>query len=319
MMRVVVTGATGLIGRPLVRALRARGDSVVALVRDEARARRALGPGLADVELEVANLEEPGRWQARLAADAVVHLAGEPIAARRLDARQKQRVRDSRVESTRVIVEGLEALAPAARPRVLVTASGIDYYGFANRQLDDDDPVAEDAPCGDEFLARVCQAWEAEAVHAEALGIRVVRMRTAVVLAPPSAGGALAKMVTPFKLFAGGRIGSGQQWFSWIHRDDVVAAYVAAISDERWRGPVNLVGPESVRNQEFARALGKALHRPAWMPVPAFAVRLATGELAESLLEGRRAVPAALERLGFAFAHPTVADALGASFDAEPS
>ena len=314
MRRIVVTGATGLVGKPLVRALIERGDAVLALVRDEARARAALGDR---VEVLQANLEEPGAWQGRLAADAVVHLAGEPIAGHRLDARQKQRVRDSRVESARVIVEGIAALDAGARPRALVSASGIDYYGFANRQLDDDDPVPEEAPPGDEFLARVCRAWEKEAAAAEALGVRVVRMRTGLVLAPPAQGGALGKMVTPFKLFAGGPIGSGQQWFSWIHLDDVVAAYLAALDDDRYRGPVNLVAPETVRNREFMKALGKALGRPSWLPVPRFAIKAATGELAEYLLEGRRAVPAALERLAFRFTHPTLAGALAAAVGSE--
>lgn len=308
MARVVVTGATGMVGRPLVAALVARGDTVTALVRDEARAQRALGDAVACVAAE---LETPGPWQARLAeAHAVVHLAGEPIAGKRWDARQKQLLRDSRVESTRVIVEGIAALPPGRRPAALVTASGADYYGFANRELDDDDPVPEASPPGDMFLARVCAAWETEAAGAEALGVRVVRMRTGVVIGP---GGAVAKMTTPFKLFAGGRIGSGEQWFSWISLADAVAAYVAAVHDERYRGPVNLVAPETVRNADFCRALGKALGRPSWLPVPAFALRAAVGELAEYLLEGRRVVPAALERLGFTFSHPTVASALDAA------
>ncbi len=310
MKRIVVTGATGMVGKPLVQALRARGDEVVALVRDEARARAALGAG---VELIACDLETAGPWQDRLGANAIVHLAGEPIAGKRLDAHHKQRVRDSRVESTRLLVEGIARLEPAGRPRVLISASGIDYYGFANRQLDDDDPVTETAPVGDSFLARVCQLWEAEAAAAVKHGVRVVRMRTAVVVADPAAGGALAKMTTPFKLFAGGRIGSGQQWFSWIHLDDVVAAYLAALGDDRWQGPINLVAPETVRNAAFSRALGKALGRPSWLPVPAFAIRAAVGELADYLLEGRRAVPAALEQLKFAFRHPTLAGALSSS------
>ena len=311
--RVVITGATGLVGRPLVQALRADGHPVTALVRDVARAAKALGAAGEGVELVAADLEAPGPWQASLAgAHAIVHLAGEPIAAKRWDARQKQRIRDSRVESTGVIVEHLETVAAADRPRALITASGIDYYGFANRELDDDDPVPETAPPGDGYLSRVCEAWEHEAAAAEELGLRVARLRLGVVIA---AGGALAKLTTPLKLFAGGRVGSGQQWFSWIHLDDAVAAFRAAVTDERYRGPINLVAPGTVRNRELARAVGAALHRPSWLPVPAFAIRAAVGELAEHLLEGRRAVPAVLERLGFRFAHPdldgAIRDALG--------
>jgi uncharacterized protein (TIGR01777 family) len=306
---VVVTGATGMVGRPLVKALVERGDHVIALVRDAARATQALGTRPSIVAAE---LEAPGPWLEQLrGAAAVLHLAGEPIAGKRWDAHQKQKIRDSRVESTRVLVEGIAALPADRRPKSLVTASGADYYGFANRQMDDDDPVPEAAPSGDSFLARVCAAWEKEAAAAEALGVRVVRMRTGVVIGP---GEALAKMTTPFKLFAGGRIGSGEQWFSWIALADAVAAYVAAAHDERYRGPINLVAPESTRNRDLARALGKAMGRPSWLPVPAFALKLAVGgELAEYLLEGRRVVPGALEQLGFPFAHPTLASALDAA------
>jgi len=153
----------------------------------------------------------------------------------------------------------------------------------------------------------VCEAWEREAWASEELGLRVVRFRLGVVI---GRGGALTKMTTPFKLFAGGRIGSGQQWFSWIHLDDAVAAFRAAVTDPRYTGPFNMVAPEAARNRDLARALGAALHRPAWLPVPAFALRAAVGELAEYLLEGRRAVPAALERLGFHFSHPKLAEAV---------
>ncbi|MBK9034695.1 MAG: TIGR01777 family protein [Myxococcales bacterium] len=308
MKRIVVSGATGLLGRPLVAALVARGDEVTVWCRDAARARAALGDGVTAV---VADLETAGPWlDAAAGADAIVHLAGEPIAGGRWDARRKQAIRDSRVESTRMIVEGLARLPAERRPGALITASGADYYPFADRSLDDDDEITEADGAGSSFLARVCKAWEAEAAAAEPLGVRVVRMRTGVVIGP---GGALAKMTTPFKLFAGGRIGSGEQWFAWIHQDDAVAGYLAAIDDARYRGPINLVAPDTVRNRDLARALGQAMHRPSWLPVPAFALKAAVGELAEYLLEGRRVVPAALTRLGFRFAHPTLAGALGAA------
>lgn len=308
MKRVVVSGATGMVGRPLVAALIARGDEVIAWGRDEARLRASLGDRVRAV---AATFEEPGPWlDAARGADAIVHLAGESIAGGRWDARRKQAIRDSRVESTRHIVEGLATWPAADRPRALVVASGADYYPFADRSLDDDDPVDERAGAGSSFLARVCKAWEDEAAGATAHGVRVVRMRTGVVIGP---GGALDRMKTPFKLFAGGRIGSGEQWFSWIHLDDAVAAYLAAIDDERYSGPINLVAPGVVRNRDLSRALGKALGRPSWLPVPAFALRAAVGELAEYLLEGRRVVPAALERLGFRFAHPDLPGALAAS------
>ena len=300
-----MTGATGMIGKALVAALRERGDHVTVLTRSPERAREQLG----DVDAITAELETPGPWQLSLAkADAIVHLAGESIAGARWNARQKQVIRDSRVEGTRTLVEGIAALPVADRPRALVTASGVDYYPFASRTHDfDDDEVNESDPPGDGFLARVCRDWEREAAAATDLGVRVASMRTGVVLGP---GGALAKMATPFKLFVGGRIGSGEQWFSWIHLADVVAAYLAATSDERYAGPINLVAPGSVRNADLSRALGKVLHRPSWLPVPAFAVKLAVGELAEYLLEGRRVVPAKLHALGFTWKHGDLASAL---------
>ncbi len=304
-MRVVVTGATGFIGVPLCAVLRERGDEVIALTRDVERARGKLG----DVTLVHAELETPGLWWDEIArADAIVNLAGEPIAERRWDARRKQLLRDSRVETTRNLVE---AIAKAERrPRVLVSASGVDYYPFALEVNDfDDDEVTERDPSGDEFLARLCKSWEAEALAAEPLGVRVAMMRTGLVLGE---GGALARMITPFKLFAGGRIGGGLQWMSWIHLDDVVAAYAAAISDDRYTGAINLV-TDSTRNADLARALGASLHRPSWLPVPAFALRFAVGELAESILHGRRVVPARLRALGFTWRYPDLAGALSSS------
>jgi uncharacterized protein (TIGR01777 family) len=304
-VKIVVTGATGLIGKTLVTAMRDRGDQITVLTRSPERAREQLG----ELDAITAEIETPGPWQLSLAkADAIIHLAGEPIAGDRWNARQKQVIRDSRVEGTRTIVEGIAALPARERPRALVTASGVDYYPFASRTHDfDDDEVTESDPPGDTFLARVCRDWEREAAAATAFGVRVVCMRTGVVLGP---GGALAKMTTPFKLFVGGRIGSGEQWFSWIHLDDAVAAYLAASSDDRYAGPINLVAPESVRNADLSRALGKVLHRPSWLPVPAFAVKLAVGELAEYLLEGRRVVPRKLRELGFAWKHGELASAL---------
>jgi uncharacterized protein (TIGR01777 family) len=303
---IVVTGATGFIGTALVAALRAAGHAVTALTRDASRARRVLG----DATVVTADLQSAGPWTSALAgAAAIVHLAGEPVAGRRWDAREKQRLRDSRVETTRTLVEAIAALPAASRPRALISASGIDYYPFApdaGTTEFDDDEVTERDPPGDSFLARLCRDWEAEARAAEALGVRVVCMRTGMVLGP---GGALARLVVPFRLFAGGPIGSGRQWVSWIHRDDAVRAYATAIGDERYTGPINLV-TGSVRNAELARALGAALGRPSWLPVPGFALRAALGELADYALHGRRAVPARLRELGFTWTYPTLAPAL---------
>jgi uncharacterized protein (TIGR01777 family) len=303
-MRVLITGGTGFVGTAIVAALRARGDALVVVSRDAGRART-----LGDVAAVEGDLQSPGPWTTALpGAAAVIHLAGEPIAARRWSAQQKQILRDSRVETTRVLVEAIAASPEGARPRTLITASGSDYYPFAlDKEFDDDEVTERDEP-GDTFLARLCRDWEAEARAAERLGVRVVCMRTALVLGP---GGALPRLKTPFKLFAGGRIGSGRQWVPWIHRDDVVRAYAAALDDARYTGPINLV-TDAVRNEELSRAIGQAMHRPSWLPVPAFALRAALGEFAEHLLHGRRMVPARLRALGFTWTRPTLEEALAA-------
>jgi len=311
-MKIVVTGATGFVGTPLVAALRARGDHVIALVRDVDRAKQQLrGDAPGTLHLVLADLESPGLWCDRLeGADAIVHLAGENVAAKRWDARQKQLIRDSRVESTRTIVEAIAKLT--AKPKALVVAGGIDFYPFAsNKHEFDDDEVTESDLPSDSFLGRVGRDTEKEAHEAEALGVRVVSMRSGLVLGKHSV--TLTKMRRAFDLYAGGRIGSGRQWVSWIHVDDAVATYAAAATDERYRGPINLV-TDSTRNADFTKALGKALGKPTWLPAPAFAVKAAIGaEFAESALEGRRVVPAKLRELGFVWRYPTLERALAAS------
>ena len=319
-MKVVVTGATGLIGTPLVAALRERGDDVIVLVRDVDRAKQHLRPDDApaprvpgakqpgSLHLVLADLEAQGIWCDRLdGTDAIIHLAGEPVDAKRWDARQKQLIRDSRVESTRTLVEALGKTQN--KPKVLVTASGVDFYPAALDQNDfDDDEITEADPPSDSFLGRVCRDWEKEARVAETLGMRVASMRTGLVLAKH--GNAMIKLRRQFKLFAGGRLGSGRQWMSWIHLDDVVSAYLAAATDDRYRGPINMV-TESTRNAEFVRVLGKVLGKPSWLPAPAFAIKAVLGaEFAESLLQGRRVVPARLRELGFTWKYPTLQAAL---------
>ncbi len=253
---------------------------------------------------------ETGPWCDRLdGVDAIIHIAGEPIAGRRWNARQKQLIRDSRVESTRTIVEAISKAR--TKPKTLVTASGIDYYAFASHKHDfDDDEVTESDPSADTFLGRLCRDWEHEAQAAEAHGVRVVSMRTGLVLGKH--GGALEKMRRPFELFAGGKIGSGRQWLSWIHVDDVVAAYIAAASDDRYRGAFNLVA-DSTRNAEFSRArqgarqtdvVTRALVRDqscSRSGIRGVAARRSPGRSDE------------LRALGFQWRHPTLADALAAA------
>jgi uncharacterized protein (TIGR01777 family) len=279
-VRVAVTGASGLVGRALVAALRERGDAVVAVGR--------AGP--------VAWEPESGPPPAEVAAaDAIVHLAGEPIATKRWSAAQKRRIRDSRVVGTRNLVEGINRAG--AKPRVLVSASGIGYYG------DDrgDELLDESSSAGDDFLAGVCVEWEAAAQRAET---RVVRLRTGIVLARE--GGALPPMALPFRLFVGGPLGSGRQWMSWIHLDDHVGLILRAIDDEGVRGPINAVAPNPVRNAQMARALGRVLGRPAIFPAPRLALALVLGERAELLLGSLRVGSA----LAGVFTYPEVEPAL---------
>ncbi len=323
--RVFITGGTGFIGRALVRALRQRGDEVIVLSRNSASARGKLsfagddGDGIGKLEIVEGDPNYSGAWQEALGGtDAVINLAGQSVASKRWTARFKQILHDSRVESTRYLVEGIEALKPDARPAVLVSASGIDYYPFdvdlsAVLPVDEDDDVDESTPSGSSFLARLCRNWEAEAVVAEKLDVRVVLMRTGLVLGPDE-DGPLDKMTTPFRFFVGGRIGNGRQWMCWIHLVDAVRAYLLAIDSAEVSGPLNLAAPNPVRADVFAKALGKAMSRPSWMPVPGFAIKAAVGEFAEYILNGRRAVPRALLDHGFEFEFTALEPALGEIF-----
>jgi hypothetical protein len=302
-MKDLITGASGFVGSALIRALQARGDQVVAQSRS---ARSSEVSGLRWIALDPTSATA---WAPVLAAekpDAIVHLTGASIAGQRWDSRYKQEIRDSRVESTHHLAAAVAALE--GKKPVLISTSGIDYYPPVSDKFDDDDEITESASAGDAFLARVCKAWEHETDAAEKAGARVVRLRLGVVLGP--GGGALGKMLTPFKLFVGGPLGSGKQWFSWVHLDDAVGVMCAALDDERYRGTLNLVSPNPVRQRDLARALGKALGRPSFLPTPAFAIRAAVGEFAEYLLTGRKVVPAGLLRLGYAFKRPALEQAV---------
>jgi uncharacterized protein (TIGR01777 family) len=297
-MRVGVVGATGFVGRSLVAALIARGDEVVAFSRDPARARRTLPAGADARALEAITPEGLADL------DAMVNLAGEPVGAKRWDDAFREAIRESRVRTTRRVVDAIAgATSP---PRVLVNASAVGFYGPRG-----DEEVTEAAPPGDDFLAGVCRDWEREAERAGAVGAREVRLRIGVVLG--DGGGSLERMLLPFKLFVGGPVGDGRQWFPWVHLADVVGATLWALDHDDLRGPVNVTAPEPVRFRDFAEALGRRLHRPSWLPVPAFALRLALGQMAEVVVTGQRAVPAALLASGYAFKFPRVAEALAAA------
>ncbi len=299
-MRVLITGATGTIGLAVADALRARGDQVVALSRDPERGQRVLGE-----DAEVHPWAEPETTappaEALASADAVVNLLGEPVAQRWSDT-AKQRIRESRVRSTHMLVTALTSVPEDARPRALISQSATGYYGPRG-----DAPIDEDASPGDDFLAGVTQAWEGEAMSA-ASSMRVVCTRTGVVLSP--SGGALAKMLPFFKLGIGGPVAGGQQYVPWIHLDDIVGGVLHCLDREDASGPVNLTAPNPVTNAELSRALGHALSRPAVLPVPGAAIKLLYGEMAEMVTTGQRAIPAKLGVLGYTFRHAEVEAAL---------
>ncbi|MEA2304323.1 MAG: uncharacterized protein QOH43_1603 [Solirubrobacteraceae bacterium] len=299
-MNVTLTGATGLIGSRLVEALKARGDRVTVLSRSPEKARAALG-----VEAIAWDpMAGPAPRDALDGRDAVVHLAGEPV-AQRWTAATKQAIQRSREVGTRNLVAGLLEAEP--RPAALVASSAVGYYGPHG-----DEVIEESTPPGDDFLARVCVSWEAEAAKAAPLGVRVVHIRTGVVL--DRSGGALKTMLPPFKAGVGGPVAGGEQYLPWIHVDDIVGLYLAAL-DGDWSGAYNGSAPEPVTNKAFSKALGRALHRPAFAPVPGLAVKLLFGEMSEIVTEGQRAVPIRPLQEGYAYRHPdldeALADALG--------
>jgi hypothetical protein len=292
-VRVFVTGATGLIGRALCRSLVESGHAVVALSRAEA-------PGLpAGVRALRGDPARPGAWQEELArCDACVNLAGEPVAAGRWTGARKAAIRESRVLAARNVAEAMAAREGG----VLVSGSAVGFYGPRG-----DEVLDESSPAGGDFLASVAKEWE-EAASAAAGRARVVLLRTGIVLARK--GGALERLALPFRLFAGGPIGDGSFWQPWIHLRDEVGLILFALEDGRVAGPLNATAPEPVRNRELARAMGEVLRRPSLLPTPAFAVRLAVGEMASAILASQRAVPRKALELGFAFRFAKIGPAL---------
>jgi uncharacterized protein len=289
-MKILVTGSTGLVGSAVVRELKQAGHTVCRLVRPQTNTAAIRGNEGFDVTWDPGTGELGG---AAVGADAVVNLAGASIAGGRWTAERKKLLRSSRVDTTRVLVSALAKMA--ARPRVLVSASAIGFYGNRGEEV-----LNEESPAGSDFLTAVARDWECEAETAEALGIRVVLPRLGVVLARD--GGALPQMAKPFRMGLGGKLGSGQQWMSWVSLEDVVAVFRLALENGNVRGPINVVSPQPVRNVEFTHELAKALHRPALFPAPAFALRLMLGEMADALLlSSQRVVPERLAKLGYKF------------------
>jgi len=291
-MKVLVTGSHGLIASALIPRLEHDGHSVTRLVR------QAPGAGELQWDPEGGTIDRDGLE----GHDAVVHMAGVGIGDHRWTDEHKRAVLDSRVKGTRLLSEALAALE---RKPVFVSGSAIGYYG--NRG---DEELTETSAPGDDFLASICTQWEGATSPAEDAGLRVVHLRTGIVLS--GAGGAFKKMVTPFKLGLGGRLGSGRQWFSWVHIDDEVGAIVHALTRDDVRGALNAVSPNPATNADFTKALGRALHRPTVMPVPSFGLRLLFGrEMADTMmLSGQRVLPKVLARTGYAFSHPDLDAAL---------
>ncbi len=292
-MNILVSGASGLIGSALVPELEAAGHTVRRLVRRQPRSAQEISWGVDDLHPTAV---EP--------FDAVVHLAGRNLGTRWTD-KVRQEIWDSRVQGTQTIADAVtEAFKSTGRPAVLISLSGVGYYGSRG-----DEELTESSSSGTGFLAELARAWEAATEPASVAGVRVVIPRAGIVLTQQ--GGALSKMLLPFKLGAGGTIGSGRQWMSWIVLEDIIRLLVAALNDTRMRGPINAVAPQPVTNREFVKALASALHRPAIFPLPAFVVKTLFGEMGdETLLASGRAIPARLQELGFTFKHPEIHEAL---------
>jgi uncharacterized protein (TIGR01777 family) len=289
-MKVLLAGGTGFIGTHVARRLRNDGHSVSLLSRR---------PGQGLIAWDAVH---GGAWEQALdGVDAVINLTGESVGAGRWTSRQKERIRNSRIDATRAIVEAIRK--SQVKPGVLINASAVGYYGHV-----EENDVTENAPVGDDFLGETCRLWESEALKAGESGVRVVMMRTGFVIGRDST--AFKRLQLPFKLFAGGPFGTGKQWFPWIHIEDVAAGYVFAIKQSALSGPVNLSAPHPVRVRDLARELGRVLRRPSFMPAPAFALKIVLGEMSDLLLKGQKVVPRKLLESGFDFRFSEVPAAL---------
>ncbi len=298
--RVVVTGATGLIGKRLCERLVQQAYQVVIFSRSPQRARKSV-PGAAEyIAWDYRNVQ--GGWVGALnGAYGVVHLAGAPIFGKRWSESYKAELRDSRVLGTRALVEAMQSLQE--KPEVFVSGSAVGYYGHR-----DDRPLDESAAPGTDFLARLCVAWEEEASKASALGIRTVLLRTGIVL--DANEGALAQLKTAFQLYMGGPVLPGTQWFSWVHVDDLVGIILLALENSQAMGPINGTAPEPLTNRDFSATLGKVMGVPSWLPVPGFGLKILLGELADNLVHGQRVLPNKAQELGYEFRYPTAQQAL---------
>jgi uncharacterized protein (TIGR01777 family) len=299
-MKIILAGCTGFIGQALIQALLSNGHSLWLLTRSPEKASREWGDQVKFLKWDAGS---SGDWMREFdGADAVINLTGESIAGKKWTAEQKKKIVASRVDSTKVIAEAI--LKSKNKPAVFINASAVGYYGNVNSG----DVTEDTIPTEKSFLADTCTQWENEAKRADVEGVRVIRLRIGIVL--EKNGGALAKMIPPFKFFIGGPLGSGKQWMPWIHRDDIIGLIQFVLAHEEVSGAVNATAPHPVTMKEFCQKLGAALHRPCWAPVPAVALKILLGEMAEMLLGGQKAVPKKLLQAGYAFKYPHLEDAL---------
>ncbi|MDP5018240.1 TIGR01777 family protein [Anabaena sp. UHCC 0187] len=301
-MKIAISGATGFVGSRLVERLHTQGHRILVLTRNTNFAHKVFPSStFPNVEIIAYNPRVSGVWQDTIAGcDGVVNLAGEPIAEERWTPERKQELLDSRKLGTEKIVEAIAKVNP--RPTVLVNASAIGYYGTSETATFD-----ENSPSGQDFLSQICREWEGEAGKVKDAGVRLVILRLGIVLGN---GGALGKMITPFKLFAGGPIGSGRQWFSWIHLDDIVSLIIQALTQPTMEGIYNATTPEPVRMNELSTTMGEVMNRPSWLPVPSFALEAMLGDGAKVVLEGQQVLPKRTLESGFQYQYPNLQSAL---------
>jgi len=301
-MKIAITGATGFVGSRLVERLHGEGHQLLVLTRDRVKGQRIFPAGaFANLEIIAYSPQESGSWQQTISGcDAVINLAGEPIAERWTPERKEELLASRQIGTTKIV----EAIAQShPKPKVLINPSAIGYYGTSETAT-----FTENSLAGSDFLAEVCQGWENAALKVKDSGVRLVIPRFGIILGVE--GGALAKMIPPFKLFAGGPIGTGNQWFSWIHREDLIKLLIFSLNRSDVSGVINATAPNPVRMVEFCQALGEVLKRPSWLPVPSFALEMLLGDGAKAVLEGQQVLPQRTLSLGFEYQYPTVKQAL---------
>ena len=300
-MKIAITGATGFVGSRLVEKLNQEGHQILIFTRNPQRAKRVFPiSAFPNIEIVKYSPKQAGDWQDKISGcDGVVNLAGEPI-AERWNQQHKQEIKASRELGTKNLVAAITKADP--KPTVLVNASAIGYYGTSETATFD-----ENSPSGNDFLAEVCQNWEAEAQKVTSAGVRLVIIRIGIVLGD---GGALAKMLGPFKMYAGGPLGSGKQWFSWIHRDDLVNLIIEALKRSDMSGTFNATAPNPVRMNKLCEVLGEVLNRPSWLPVPSFALEILLGDAAVVIVEGQQVLPKNTQSIGFQYQYPNLKPAL---------